>query len=137
MNIVCLCVPSKTDGLQIYYFTSTMTSLNTISTTEEILNDIIKQKCSSSIFTILKDFTDVTTANICIQELENLCLQPTYKDTLLLIEYEDLFYLFGLIDSVKNVIVEFEKFKEKFVINQIEHDLKSYQVSFNNKIYIR
>jgi hypothetical protein len=134
MNIICLCKASENNGLRIYYFTSTLTSLKSLCTTEAIITDIINQKCLSTIITIPQDF-DAPLASAYVQELENLCLQPVYKDTILLVKHEDRLLLFGLIDSVKNFNAEHEKMKQKYTMAQVKHDLKNYQVGFNNEIY--
>jgi len=134
MNIICLCEASENNGLQIYYFTSTMTSLKSLCTTEAIITDIICQKFSSTNITVPKDL-DTSPTSAYVQELKNLCLQPFYKDTILLVKHEDRLLLFGLVDSVKNFTAEHEKLKQKFTIGQVKHDLKDYQVRLNNDTY--
>ncbi len=134
MNIICLCEISKSNVLHIYYFTSTMTSLKLLCTTEVIITDIISQKCLSTTITVPKDL-DTSLTSAYVQELEKLCLQPFYKDTLLLVKHEDRLLLFGLVDSVKNFTAEHEKLKQKHTISQVKHDLKDYQVGLNNETY--
>ncbi len=134
MNIICLCEVSESNGLYIYYFTSTMTSLKLLCTTEVIITDIINQKCLSTTITVSKDL-DTSLASTYIQELEKLCLQPSYKDTILLVKHEDYLLLFGLVDSVKNFTAEHKKLEPKYTISQVKHDLNDYQVGLNNETY--
>ncbi len=132
MNIMCLCETSENKELHIHYFTSTMTPLKSLCTTEAIITDIIEQKCLSTTITVTKDF-DAPLVNAYVQELEKLCLQPSYKDTILLIKHEDRLLLFGLTDSVKNFTAANEKLQQKYIIGQVKHDLQDYQVGFNNQ----
>jgi hypothetical protein len=111
-----------------------MTSLKLLCTTEVIITDIISQKCLSTTITVPKDL-DTSLTSAYVQELEKLCLQPFYKDTLLLVKHEDRLLLFGLVDSVKNFTAEHEKLKQKHTISQVKHDLKDYQVGLNNETY--
>ncbi len=134
MNIICLCKVSESNGLHIYYFTSTMTSLKLLCTTEVIITDIICQKFSSTNITVPKDL-DTSLTSAYVQEREKLCLQPFYKDTILLVKHEYHLLIFGLVDSVKNFATEHEKLKQKHTISQVKHDLKDYQVGLNNETH--
>ncbi len=137
MNIICVCDASENTGLTVYYFTSTMTSLKYICTTEPIIDDIIHQKFASSIITV-PEGVYVTVMNDYFQKLEKLCLQPSHKDTIIIIRQNDCLLLFGLAHSVKSIIAEHETLKLKYIIAQVELNLQDYQVcAKTNRVVFR
>ncbi|CAF3342689.1 unnamed protein product [Rotaria socialis] len=134
-NITCYCDASEYVGLKIYYFSSTMVSLKSLCTTEVIIDDIITRKFLSTKIQIPKSL-DAISANKYVSELETFSVQSCDKNIarILLIKQEVHLLIFGLVDSVEQLIAENEKIKQDLSIAPAKHDLTDYQVCLNNEI---
>ncbi|CAM4880187.1 unnamed protein product [Rotaria socialis] len=135
-NITCYCDASEYVGLKIYYFSSTMVSLKSLCTTEVIIDDIITRKFLSTKIQIPKSL-DAISANKYVSELETFSVQSCDKNIarILLIKQEVHLLIFGLVDSVEQLIAENEKIKQDLSIAPAKHDLTDYQIDFLLGLY--
>lgn len=127
MNVICFCHASADTGLTVHYFSSTMTSLKTLSTTEAILDEIINHQCVSTCIMIPEGF-DCALTDKYLVDLQKICSQPSDKNTILFMKGADRFLLFGLADCVHRIIAENENIKQKYIMGQVKLNFEVYQV---------
>jgi hypothetical protein len=113
--------------MTVYYFTSTMTSFKVLCTDEATIDDIVNRKCLKNSFTTPGDLDD----NIMKQYrdgIQQFCLQPSHKDTLLMVTQNNRVFLFGLAESVNSTVAEHESLKQKLSMDRVDLNFQKYQV---------
>lgn len=127
MNITCQCEVLEGQGLIVYYFTSTMTSLHSLCTTEVAIKDTINKKFSWFTIMVSKNL-DPALVNEYNREVEALYSNPSYKDTVLMIRQGNQLLLFGLGSSAKSFKNQSEKLQQKYSMEPVAHGLENPQV---------
>jgi hypothetical protein len=70
-------------------------------------------------------------------ELQKMCAQSSHEDTIVIMKGADRFLLFGLVGSVKRIIAENEKIKQKYIMGQFKLNFEVYQVRLNRRSGMR